>query len=87
MEKEKRITVLVGAGAILDFDLPEGVQKPSTKYITNEVIGITETNLVSGKVITEITDAYNVLKQNYPGEPHFEMLFYVLEMWYSYGYV
>lgn len=87
MGKEKRITAIVGAGAILDFDLPEGVQKPSTKYITNEVIGITETNPVSGKVITEIADVYNVLKQNYPGEPHFEMLFHVLEMWYSYGYI
>lgn len=71
----------------MDFDLPEGVQKPSTKYITNEVIGIKETNPVSGKEITEIADAYSVLKRNYPREPHFEMLFHVLEMWYAYGYV
>ena len=63
MEEKKRITVVVGAGAILDFDLPEGVQKPSTKFITDEVIGIKETNSISGTVITEIAEIYNVLKK------------------------
>ena len=87
MENDKRITAVVGAGAILDFDLPEGVQKPTTKYITGEVIGIKEINSVSEEPITEIEDAYNVLKHEYPIEPDFEMLFHVLEMWYAYGHV
>jgi hypothetical protein len=87
MEEKKRITVVVGAGAILDFDLPEGVQKPSTKFITDEVIRIKETNSISGTVITEIAEIYNVLNKEYPVEPNFEMLFHVIEMWYAYGYV
>lgn len=85
MEIMKRITAIVGAGAILDFDLPEGVNKPSTEYITNEVIKIKDIFL--RKEITEIRDVYNVLNLNYPKKPHFEMLFHVLEMWNAYGRV
>ena len=77
MNKSKRITVLVGAGAILDFDLPEGVQKPSTKHITEEVVKRHEI----------IAMARDVLKEKFPSEPHFEMLFHVLEMWCAYGYI
>lgn len=82
-----RITAIVGAGAILDFDLPEGVHKPSTAYITEQVVGLHETNSITGQPITEIIDAYNTLKNEYPTPPHFEMLFHVLEMWYAYGTV
>lgn len=83
----KRITTIVGAGAILDFDLPDGVKKPTTQYITDEVVGLELKNVLTGKKITEIKDAYNVLKQGYPTNPNFEMLFHVLEMWYAYGWV
>lgn len=83
----KRITAVVGAGAILDFDLPEGVQKPSTKHITDEVVAMEISEPLSNKPITEIRDAYELLKQEYPVQPHFEMLFHVLEMWYAYGWV
>lgn len=83
----KRITAIVGAGAILDFKLPEGVQTPSTKYITDEVVGLKIYNTISSEPITEIEDAFKVLKKEYPLQPHFEMLFHVLEMWYAYGCV
>jgi len=37
---KKRITSIVGAGAILDFDMKEGTTFPSTKNITEAVVGI-----------------------------------------------
>lgn len=88
MEQQGRVTVIVGAGAILDFNLPEGVQKPSTQYITDEVVGLQILDFKTQQPITAIKDAYDVLlKAKYPVKPHFEMLFHVLEMWNAYGWV
>ena len=86
MEQQRRITALVGAGAILDFDLPEGVNKPSTQYITDQVVGLQMQDYQTGQPITAIADAYEALMKQYPVKPHFEMLFHVLEMWYAYGW-
>ena len=76
-----RITAIVGAGAILDFDLPEDIKKPSTRYITDEVVALEIKDPISENPITEIKEAYDLLKKEYPVQPHFEMLFHVLEMW------
>lgn len=83
----KRITAIVGAGAVLDFDLPEGIQKPSTRYITDEVVALDLKEPLTNVPIIEIKEAYELLKKEYPVQPHFEMLFHVLEMWYAYGFV
>ena len=88
MIMEKRITTIVGAGAILDFDLPEGMPKPSTKYITDEVVKMEVKGFKDDNPITIIKDIYDILRQSkYPVSVNFEHLFHALEMCYAYGWV
>ena len=83
----KRITTIVGAGSVLDFDLPAGVLRPSTKNITDSVRELREKNVLSGKDIIEIEEIYQILKDEYPCYPNFEHIFHVLEMSIAYGWV
>ncbi len=84
----RRITTIVGAGAILDFDLPEGVMKPSTRNITEAVVNLEIKKLMSDEPITIIRDVYEIMNEaKYPTEVNFEHLFHVLEMCYAYGWV
>lgn len=82
----KRITTIIGAGAVLDFDLPKGAIWPSTENITNE-IRKTRKNILTGKDIVEVEEIYQLLKKEYPVYPNFELIFHVLEMFMAYGWV
>lgn len=84
---KKRITSIVGAGAILDFEMKEGATFPSTKNITDAVVGIDVRSFRDGSPVTVIKDAYDQLRKAYPEDVNFEMLFHVLEMYYAYGWV
>ena len=83
----KRITTIVGAGAILDFDMKEGATFPSTKNITDAVVQLDVRSFKDGASVTIIKDAYEELTKAYPEDVNFEMLFHVLEMYYAYGWV
>lgn len=97
---DNRTTFLIGAGTPLDLDLPQGTIKPSTRNITDEVCSPYTDYLDPSNSITIVKDIYDKLKMAYPPdrsnpflrkapEPnvHFEHLFHVLEMLYSYGWV
>ena len=56
----KRITTIVGAGAVLD--LPAGIMRPSTKNITDSVRELRKKNILSGKDIIEIEEIYQILE-------------------------
>ena len=83
----RRITTIVGAGAVLDLELPQGTTWPSTENITNAIRGIREKNLLTGKDIVEIEEIYQILEKDYPSYPNFEVIFHVLEMFVAYGWV
>lgn len=82
-----RITTIVGAGAVLDFDLPRDAIRPSTENITNAIRGVKEKNLLTNKEIVEIEQIYQILLNDYPIQPNFELIFHVLEMFVAYGWV
>lgn len=82
----KRITTIIGAGAVLDFDLLKEAIQPSTENITNE-IRKTRKNILTGKDIVEVEEIYQLLKKEYPVYPNFELIFHVLEMFMAYGWV
>ena len=84
---ERRITTIVGAGAVLDLDLPQGTTWPSTENITNAIRGIREKNILTGRDIVEIEEIYQILEKDYPSYPNFEVIFHVLEMFVAYGWV
>ena len=83
----KRITTIVGAGAVLDLDLPKDAIWPSTKNITNAILKIKEKNYLTQKDIVEIEEIYRILEKDYPSYPHFEIIFHVLEMFVAYSWV
>lgn len=95
-----RTTFLVGAGAPLDLKLPNGYICPSTKNITADVTRDYINYLDRNVPITLGKDIYEKLMESFPPgndnpwsdrEPtpniHFEHIFHVLEMLYSYAYV
>lgn len=75
----KRITTIVGAGAVLDMDLPKDAIWPSTENITNEIRKVRK-NILTGKDIVEVEQIYQILKKDYPAYPNFELIFHVLKM-------
>lgn len=95
-----RTTCLIGAGTPLDLVLPQDVIKPTTTNITSRVCEPYENYLNPNNPITVVDDIYNRLVCTYPPDRsnpciskiptpyiHFEHLFHVLEMLYSYGWV
>ena len=95
-----RTTCLIGAGTPLDLVLPQDVIKPTTTNITSRVCEPYENYLNPDNPITVVDDIYNRLVCTYPPDRsnpciskiptpyiHFEHLFHVLEMLYSYGWV
>lgn len=95
-----RTTFLIGAGTPLDLDLPQGMIKPSTQKITTEVCKPYTDYLNENNPITIVQDIYDKLMAAYPPDRsnqflkkqpvpnvHFEHLFHVLEMLYSYDRV
>lgn len=83
----KRITTIVGAGAVLDLDLPENAIRPSTENITDAIRGVKKQNILTHKDIVEVEEIYQLLKKEYPTYPNFELIFHVLEMFMAYGWV
>ena len=83
----KRITTIVGAGAVLDLDLPEKAIRPSTENITNAIRSVKKQNILTHKDIVEVEEIYQILKKEYPTYPNFELIFHVLEMFMAYGWV
>lgn len=83
----KRITTIVGAGAVLDLDLPENAIWPSTENITNAILSVKKQNILTHKDIVEVEEIYQILKKEYPAYPNFELIFHVLEMFVAYGWV
>ena len=96
----ERTTFLVGAGTPLDLSLPQGMEKASTKNITNDVLRPYINYLDKNNPIAVVNDIYNKLMSTYPpdhtnpyinGTPtpyiHFEHLFHVLEMLDAYSRV
>lgn len=82
-----RVTTIVGAGAVLDFDLPSGVSKPTTEHITNTILNSKMKNVLTQNDIVEIREIYQILSSEYPCIPNFEHIFHVLEMFAAYGWV
>ena len=83
----KRVTTIVGAGAVLDLDIPGGAIRPSTHNITESIRKIRHKNVLTGRDIVEIEEVYQILKNEYPVPPNFEQIFHVLEMFIAYGWV
>lgn len=80
--KNDRITILLGAGAMLDMT------PLSCKYITNEVISKKQHYFSDGNLnaIPLLNILYEHLKTYYPKEQdsvNFEDIFHTLEMWNS----
>lgn len=82
---QERTTVIIGAGACLDFDLPAGVNKPSTGEITRQVLALTPTDPLTGHPITILQDINSHLQANYPAWAHFEVIFHALESIVAYN--
>lgn len=83
----KRITTIVGAGAVLDFELPKESVRPSTEKITDAIREIRIKKRLIDKDFVEIEDIYQILKNNYPCYPNFEIIFHVIEKLVAYGWV
>lgn len=57
----------------MDFDLPEGMPKPSTKYITDEVVKMEVKGFKDDNPIIIIKDIYDILRlSKYPVPVNFE---------------
>lgn len=97
---KNRTTFIIGAGTPLDLELPAGHIRPSTKNITEEVCKPYIDYFNQNTSITLVEDIYNELMNVYPLDRpnpyskvaptpnvHFEHLFHVLEMLYSYDWV
>jgi len=82
----ERITAVVGAGAILDFDMPDGCVMPSTGNITDVVVKHKYVNSISHKDSHVIKKIYKLLeKDDARISLNFEELFFILENLYTYG--
>jgi len=62
-----RITMVIGAGAPLDFDMPTGMKRPTTGCITDEVRR--PYRHFDNRDIDIVEKMYQVLKNNYPLTP------------------
>lgn len=87
MSINNRTTAVVGAGAVMDFDLPTGARSPGTKSITDAIRSLKVKNLLTREDIVEIEEIYQILLKEYPCQPNFETIFHVLEMMMAYGWV
>jgi len=96
VQDKYRVTMIMGAGSVLDMDFPCGVIRPSTLNITNEVIQPYKNVLHPRRKIKVVEQIYQLLKSKFPvdqnlwwvnnPEPiiHFEILFHVMEQLLSY---
>lgn len=95
-EVNPRVTMIMGAGAVLDMNFPSSVLRPSTWNITQEVIKPYEDLINEGNKITVVEEIYNRLMEVFPVSSyiwwendlrpniHFEILFHVMEQLMAY---
>lgn len=95
-ENNPRVTMIMGAGAVLDMNFPTGVLRPSTWNITQEVIKPYDDLIYEGNKITVVEEIYNRLMKVFPVNQniwwekdlkpniHFEILFHVMEQLMAY---
>ena len=95
-ETNQRVTMIMGAGAVLDMNFPADIITPTTRKITEEVLNPYRDIFDSSRVITVVNDIYDVLIQQFPvdqyiwwrddlrPEINFEILFHVIEQLLSY---
>ena len=95
-EVNPRVTMIMGAGAVLDMSFPTGVLRPSTWNITQEVIKPYDDLINEGNKITVVEDIYKRLMEVFPVNQniwwekdlkpniHFEILFHVMEQLMAY---
>lgn len=95
-EVNPRVTMIMGAGAVLDMNFPTGVLRPSTWNITQEVIKPYNDLINEGNRITVVEEIYNRLMKVFPVSSyiwwendlrpniHFEILFHVMEQLMAY---
>ena len=95
-EVNPRVTMIMGAGAVLDMNFPTGVIRPSTWNITQEVIKPYDDLINEGNRITVVEEIYNRLMEVFPVNSyiwwendlrpniHFEILFHVMEQLMAY---
>lgn len=91
-----RVTMIMGAGAVLDMNFPANILWPSTRNITQEVIKPYDNVFDENKKITIVNEIYNRLLDVFPvsnyiwwekdSKPniHFEILFHVMEQLLAY---
>ena len=95
-EVNPRVTMIMGAGAVLDMNFPCSLLRPSTWNITQEVIKPYANVFDKKKEITVVGDIYKRLMEVFPVNQniwwendlrpniHFEILFHVMEQLMAY---
>lgn len=95
-ETNQRVTMIMGAGAVLDMNFPGHIVTPTTKKITEEVLNPYRDIFDDSREITVVKDIYNVLINKFPvdhnirceddlkSNVNFEILFHVIEQLLSY---
>ena len=92
----QRVTMIMGAGAVLDMNFPCNIIKPTTMNITMEVIKPYDDIFHMDRKISIVKDIYDKLVREVPTHPniwwvsnptpniHFEILFHVMEQLMAY---
>lgn len=95
-ETNHRVTMIMGAGAVLDMNFPGNIVTPTTKKITEEVLKPYRDIFNDSREITVVNDIYDELIKKFPVDPNiwweddlkpnvnFEILFHVIEQLLSY---
>lgn len=91
-----RVTMIMGAGAVLDMNFPDSIVTPTTWNITQEVRKPYDDIFDKNRKITIVEDIYDVLDKKLPADRNiwweknlhssinFEILFHVIEQLISY---
>lgn len=91
-----RVTMVMGAGAVLDMNFPSNIIKPTTWNITEEVRKPYDDIFCPNRKITIVEDIYQILVKSFPVDHniwwatssmpniHFEILFHVMEQLIAY---
>ena len=91
-----RVTMIMGAGAVLDMNFPSNIIKPTTWNITEKVRKPYDDIFCANREITIVEDIYQILVRSFPADHniwwatnyipniHFEILFHVMEQLIAY---
>lgn len=95
-ETNHRVTMIMGAGAVLDMNFPDDIITPTTRKITEVVLNSYRDFSNSSRKITVVNDIDDVLINRFPVDQNiwwidnlrpdinFEMLFHVIEQFLPY---